>query len=288
MHAVVNIVDKLILDRYSPSVFAFAFWLGACELLIGLVVFGVVFPWGVDARSLIGGMLTGAVMATALMVYLPALKQGQVARLIPVRFIWPLMVAPMAAGFLGEEISALAAVAIVLAVMGGILVSWEGARGSRSFGSVTALGLVVTSAAIQAVSMVVAKYFLEDGELWSFYIGNRLGFAPPMIGAALVQPQVRRVIPGLVRRRGFIGLISLDEAVASVSQVVRFTAIKLGPVSLVSALGSVQPLVVFFYVMALATAYPSSFRGWISKRTIRTQVAGISAIVAAVAIISLQ
>ena len=288
IHAVVNIVDKMILDRHSPSVIAFCFWFGVCELFFGSVVIGIVSLWGLDVRAALGGVLTGGVMATALMVYLPALKRGQVARLIPLRFIWPLMVAPMAAGFLGEEVSPLAAVAIVLAVMGGMLVSWEGARGSRSFGSVSALFLVVTSAVIQAVSVVLAKYFLDDGDFWSFYGGNRAGFAPPVLLMVLAQPQVRRAIPGLIRRRGFIGLISVDEAAATLAQMTRFSAIKLGPVSLVSALGSMQPLVVFLYVLTLATAFPSSFGGWISRRNIVTQAAGVCSIVAAVAIISLQ
>ena len=85
-----------------------------------------------------------------------------------------------------------------------------------------------------------------------------------------------------------MGLLIAVEIISSVSHLVRFAAISLGPVSLVAALGSAQPMLVLLYAMVLAAAYPSNFGTWITRRTLRTQVTGIVAITAAVAIISVQ
>ena len=74
-------------------------------------------------------------------------------------------------------------------------------------------------------------------------------------------------------------------AMASLSFLVRFAAIDKGPVSLVAAIGSLQPLLVFFYAYGLATVFPANFSDWITKRTISTQVAGTVAISAGVVVI---
>jgi hypothetical protein len=93
----------------------------------------------------------------------------------------------------------------------------------------------------------------------------------------------------MMRNRGFIGLTVLNiGGVVSASHAIRFAAVSLGPVSLVSALLSTQPAVVFLYSVGLATLAPTVFGGWITRGTIRLQIAGIAAITAAVAIITLE
>ena len=205
LNAMVNVVDKVMVDRYSPTVYTYAFWLGIFSLAQALIILGVIGTQGLDVTDVLGGILAGAVSATGVLIFLPALKRGQIARIAPIRFLSPLMVAPMAAGFLGETISAMAAVAIVLAVLGGVLVSWQGGRGVGALGDLGALFLVATSAVFQATSLVLAKYFLDQGGVWHFYAAYRLGFAPALIVFAVISPEVRRSAPAMLRSGGFMG-----------------------------------------------------------------------------------
>ena len=283
---IVNILDKIILDRYCPRVSFYAFWIGIIELTIGSITLAIMSLNGLEASPVLGGLLTGIVTAVSLFLYLSALKLGQVARVVPIWYLFPLIVAPMAAGFLGESLSGPAMAAILLAVLGGVLVSWQGGHNGRRFGNPAAILLALGAAAFMAGSFVLTKHFVEDGGFWQFYAAYRLGFAPGFIWVALL-PEVRRVAPGMVRNRGFMGLVLTAEGIISLVLLVRLAAVEMGEVSLVAAISAVQPALVFFYSLGLVTLYPAHFKGWITRGTLSPQFAGIASITAAVVIISL-
>ena len=287
LFASVNCLEKVIVDRSRTSVYHYIAWVGVYDGLIGLVVLGAASGQGIDGRAYFGGWLAGTMVSVSLVLYLIALRIGQVARVIPIWYLNPLIVAPMAAVFLDERISILAVVALVLAVMGGVLVSWQGGKDSRSFGDPLPILLALVAAVFMAVSIVVAKEFLESGTFWQFFGTFRLGVATIMLWAFAL-PDVRGEFGMVLRSRRFMGIVIAAELLVSVSLILRNGAINLGPVSLVAAVSSIQPTMVFLYSLALATFVPSRFGHWIAFKTIKPQVAGIGAITAGVVIISLQ
>ena len=280
-------MEKVVVDRSRTSIYHYVAWVGVFDALIGVVVLAAASGQGVDGRAYLGGWLSGAMVSVSLVLYLVALRLGQVTRVIPVWYLNPLMVAPMAAVFLGERISLAAVLAIVLAVMGGVLVSWQGGRESRSFGSPLPILLALGAAVFMAVSIVLAKEFLESATFWQFFGVYRLGVATVMLWTFAL-PQVRGDLGAALRSPGFMGMVVAAELLVTLSLIARNNAINLGPVSLVAAVGSVQPTVVFLYSLFLARLLPSRFGHWIVARTIRPQVAGIVAITAGVVIISFQ
>ena len=276
-----------MVERYAPRAYIYAFWVGVCELVVGLISFGVVSAVeGVDSRTLLGGMLTGAISAAGFLLILFALKLGQVSRIVPVWYLYPLMVAPMAAVFLDERLSALAVGAILLAVAGSALVSWQGGTGSRIFGNPASLLLALCAGALMAISIILSKYFLESGPFWQVHSAFRIGFALALLWVILL-PGMRREAAGMVRHGRFMGFLVLAEAIVTASVIVRFAAINLGQVSLVAAISTLQPTLVFLYSIGLATLSPPNFSAWITRRTLRPQFAGIAAITAGVVIITL-
>ena len=287
LFASVNCLEKVIVDRSRTSVYHYIAWVGVYDGLIGLVVLGAASGQGIDWRAYFGGWLAGTMVSVSLVLYLIALRIGQVARVIPIWYLNPLIVAPTAAVFLDERISILAVVALVLAVMGGVLVSWQGGKDSRSFGDPLPILLALVAAVFMAVSIVVAKEFLESGTFWQFFGTFRLGVATIMLWAFAL-PDVRGEFGMVLRSRRFMGMVIAAELLVSVSLILRNGAINLGPVSLVAAVSSIQPTMVFLYSLALATFVPSRFGHWIAFKTIKPQVAGIGAITAGVVIISLQ
>lgn len=287
LFALVNVIEKVIVDRSRYSIYYYFAWVGVYDTVVGCVVLAAASGQGVDGRAYLGGFLSGAITSVSLVLYLSALRLGQVARVVPVWYLNPLMVAPMAAGFLGERISSLAAVAVVLAVMGGVLVSWQGGRDSRSFGNPLPVLLALAAAAFMAVSIVLAKEFLEGDTFWQFFGTYRLGIAGVMLWAFLL-PEARRGFRVVLKSGDLMAMVVTAEALVTVALIVRNAAINLGPVSLVSAVSSIQPTMVFLYSLTLATIFPARFGAWIVRGTLRPQAAGIAAITAGVVIISLQ
>lgn len=283
--AFISVCDKYFVDRFALN--HYLFWIGVFELVVGSVFLVAANAEGVEFKTLWGGMLTGLVTFLSLVAMLLALQRGQVARVIPIWHMAPLMVAPMAAVFLEEQLSVSDISAILLAVSGAVLVTWQKGMGGRMFGSPAVPLLALLAAGLMAVSFIMSKYFLEEGGYWRFFGAFRVGWAPLMLTAGLL-PRNRWGAISLMRQkqfyRPFIGMM----AIASWSFIVRFAAIDKGPVSLVVAIGSLQPVLVFFYAFGLATAFPTTFGDWITKRTITTQIAGTVAIAAGVAIIAFR
>ena len=283
----VNILDKLIVDRYAPSIYFYAFWIGVYEIFLGSIAMGIVSTQGLESSPVLGGMLTGAIRSVSLLFLLSALKRGQVARVVPIWYLYPLMVSPMAIGFLDESLPSLAWVGIPMAVLGGALVSWQGGTDGRSFGNPTTILLALAAAATFATSIALSKYFLEGETFWQFYSATRLGFALGMLGVIMLA-EVRRGGLGMVSNGRFMGLVALVEALVTVAIILNFAAITLGPVSAVSAIGSIQPALVLLYSLGLASISPAIFGSWIIRRTVGPQLAGIAAITAGVVLISIS
>ena len=200
----VNILDKLIVDRYAPSIYFYAFWIGVYELFLASIAVGIVSIHGLESSPFLGGMLTGAIRSVSLLFLLSALKRGQVARVVPIWYLYPLMVSPMAIVFLDESLPPLAWGGIPLAVLGGVLVSWQGGADGRIFGNPATILLALAAAVTFATSIALSKYFLEGDTFWQFYSASRLGFGLGMLGVIIV-PDVRRRGLGMVSNGRFHG-----------------------------------------------------------------------------------
>ena len=55
LSAMVNVVDKVMVDRYSPTVYTYAFWLGIFSLAQALIILGVIGTQGLDVTDVLGG-----------------------------------------------------------------------------------------------------------------------------------------------------------------------------------------------------------------------------------------
>ena len=286
--ASINVLDKLIVDRLTPSIFFFAFWIGVFDLVLGMVLVSVVSSVEFDRTALLGGLLTGSIQAVSLIFLLSALKRGTLARVVPIWYLYPLIVAIMAAVFLDERLSGIAWGAVVLAVVGAGFVSWRGGTTHQGFGNPRPLFLALVAATIGAASWVMSKHFLDGGGFWQFYAGMILGFGVGMLVINFLLGETRAAIV-MVRNRKFMASVTLLVGLATVATIVQFGAINLAPdVSFVAAINAIQPSLVFLYTLGLAAMSPTIFGSWVIRGTLRPQITGISAITAAVVIISFQ
>ena len=289
LNAIVIMLDKLIVDRYATGPFSYSFGVGVCGILIVAIMAPIVMlTQGISLESITGGFVTGAVTTTGLLFFLIALRQGQASRVAPIHALSPLIVAPLAVLMLGEHLSGFSVIAILLAVFGAIFVSWHGNSAKGNFGDPRTITLALISAVFMALTFILTKYFVERLDFWQFYVAFRLGFALTLL-ATIVMPEVHRSLYQMARNRGFMGYIFLNVGIiVSISFVVRFLAIRAGPVSLVSAIGSISPGMVFIYSILLANIWPSKFSHWVTRSTMVPQVIGIIFIATGVSVISIM
>jgi uncharacterized membrane protein len=82
----------------------------------------------------------------------------------------------------------------------------------------------------------------------------------------------------------------MAEIIVTVSLILFYSAIKLGPVSLVSAVGAIQPFAVLVYSIALALLFPALFSGWVTRgrKRLVPQIIGTLVLVVGVSIVSVQ
>lgn len=282
---VVNVLDKYIIERYAPSIYLYAFWTGAFELVIGTSILVGVSADGLDASTVPGAALSGVLRAASFLLLLGGLKRGQVARIMPIWYSHPLMVALLATLFLDESLSALLWGSIVLVVIGVGLVSWHGGRGGGEGGGLYAVLLTLSGALVFAVAIVVSKSYLEEGDFWEFYAVSRVTFAFGLVSVVGL-PHVRRGALAAAKIHGFLKYVAFVEVMITASIVTYVGAVALGPVARVAAFSALQPSVILLYSLVLASRFQPRFGHWIARSTIKPQLAGIAVITTGVVFVT--
>ena len=301
---VVNVIDKLVVEKFSPSIFFYAFWIGVMEIPVGVILLLAVSTDGFDGSAIVGGFVLGLVRSGSLIMLLNALRNGQLARVAPVYYLYPIMVAPMSAIFLGDTLELIIWVAILLSVTGAGLVTWQGGDGvafdgqGGSLGAVfhrmrgyfsqpKAQGFALIAAFLFASSSVVASYVLDSEPFWDVFAASRIGLGVGAGGAALCTANVRRGALGMVRVPSYMALVVLSEITVTGAILLNLRALDLGPASEVTAIGALQPAVILAYSVALLMLWPRAFSDWVTTKSMVTQLLGIVAISLAVALIAL-
>ena len=301
---VVNVIDKLVVEKFSPSIFFYAFWIGVMEIPVGVILLLAVSTDGFDGSAIAGGFLLGLVRSGSLIMLLNALRNGQLARVAPVYYLYPIMVAPMSAIFLGDTLELIIWVAILLSVTGAGLVTWQGGDGVAFDGQGGTLGAVfhrmrgyfsqpkaqgfaLIAAFLFASSSVVASYVLDSEPFWDVFAASRIGLGVGAGGAALCTANVRRGALGMVRVPSYMALVVLSEITVTGAIMLNLRALDLGPASEVTAIGALQPAVILAYSVALFMLWPRAFSDWVTTKSMVTQLLGIVAISLAVALIAL-
>ena len=292
MLAAVNMIDKLVVDRHISTTLLYPFYIGIVEIVIATTLLTTLLVTGledVDWRVIGGALVMGSLRGLGLATMVLALRLDQVSRVIAIWFLNPIMVVCMAVVFLSESVSGLAIGAIAMASLGAGVVSWTGGETSRGFMRPKVIVLALVSALAWATANILTKQFVDDDSFWQLYFGSRAGFGAVML-LLIFSSEVRRGARTGWRSRPLIGLFLLAEVIVTISLILYYTAINLGPVSLVSAIGAIQPLTVLIYSIVLALLFPAIFSGWVtrSRGKLVPQLVGTLVLAVGVSIVSVQ
>lgn len=287
--AVVSALDKVLIQRFVPNPRAFI-------VLVGLIQFGlmvVVAPfaqfggYGLDTTliSIASGFLAGIYLVLMFWV----MRMQDVSRVVPITSTHPIFVAILAQVFLGETISLLAWVGIVVTVGGAALMSFGPTtrRSERDQNQIVPFALLMVSSLAFGLSQYLTKVVAADIDVPSLFVWRGLG-----LGIACVGLVIRRsMFPDLIRAirdPAAIGLAVFTEGLlVLVAVILQILAIYSGPVSLVVTVMAIRPLFVFILGILLSLGISRVLDEPLEGRILAAKLAAIAMTVGGIIAVTL-
>lgn len=270
--AIVNVVDKFLLDKRIRDYRGLLLVIGFVALPAGVLV-TFFAPWGNVTNAQVSlGLFSGALIAIQYVIYFKVLSFEEVSRVISIWYATPVLVALFAAFVLKEYLPWWKYAAIALAAGGAVLIGME--RFARIPVMRKSFWLIFLMCIMSAVVNIIAKYLLADFSIWNVIGLELLGVS--MLMGYIFSVHARRRVRETLRS---LPLIVFSEYTTYIAWLLWAAAVALANVSLVSAMGSVQPLYVLILMLLLSTFKPSILKEVFTRRTFAIKTVAIFMIV---------
>jgi transporter family protein len=286
--AVNTVFAKRILMVHVPGVSGYLGLVGVIWVTIGALIL-LAMPWqaGTSGIAVAWAVVSGLCQGVGLFLMVTALSRLEVSRVVAAYHTYPVFVAIMAILFLGERLSVLHWIAIMLVVVGGGLVMVGQKRGTAGSGNRMAIVFVFLASAGIALGMLTSKVALNEGDFW-----NVFGLRSVFIGAVFLlpglTPQGLRQVKVILGNRTAILLILLAEAmIAPVAIYFMVLALSLGSAALVTTLLSTQPVFVLLISALLSTRYWNVMQEPLTRETLGLKGVSIAMVVGGAAVLTL-
>ncbi|HVA83078.1 MAG TPA: DMT family transporter [Candidatus Aquilonibacter sp.] len=248
--AVTNILDKYTITKLvkDPSLNVLA------QFLIVLFAVSIVLIHGLQSLSTINimlGLIAGILDSAAIFIYFNAAKLDEISRVLPMWYLDTIFIAILALFFLNEVFSISTYMGIVLMLIGVTLISikkLERPKFSR------AMALMLLASIFTAIAAVITKYLLGYADYLSVLTYVLFGYALFLLPLFYLNfEKVKLLIEK--NRRGLVMLI-FKEGITTFATLLYIFAASVGPVTLVNALTSTQPLFVLVFATLISAIYP--------------------------------
>jgi transporter family protein len=286
--AISNVTDKVVVSKHierSETTAVLAGVLGPVVAL-PLVLSGSVRLHDPTFTGL--ALLAGILYVVPFFLYFRSLRIEEVSRVVPMLELVPVFTVLLAAVFLDERFTIGRYAGIALLVTGAVLISLNYERRSSFHLELTgAFWLVLIASVLFAASSVLTKYLLQFSNIFDIYFWSRLGGVVPAILALLrsdLRTDIRRVAADPVTKR--VHYLIGSETLNLVGLFVFTVALSLGPVSLVSAASSVQPLLVLGIVWVIAFAGRGTFEERLTSSSMSLKIASGGLIICGIYLIN--
>ena len=271
---VVNIIDSHLLSKRMPGLWTFLLPVGIIHLIYAAVLF-TLFPLseGVGTWPVLVAVASGILRTAAVIILLGSLRREEVSRVIPVVYTYPVFVAIMAVPLLGESLSYLEWLAILIVVAGAVIVSVsQSPSGSIRWGG--RLLLLFSASLLFAAADIASKYALGYISFWNMFWITAFCMSGTFLLVS-VRPHIIKQLSNMKQRNSALGLLVFNEILSLIGIVLSFWALERGPVSLVSTITSSRPMFVLIYAIVLSRLLPMflewrSGKGLLALRLIAT------------------
>lgn len=271
---ITNIIDKYFLTKLIKNPFSYQILtlLTDTLVLLPLILFTKIsfsYPWYL--WSIIMGIIIGLVPV----LYNKAMMLEEASRVVPMFYLNPIFVLPLAYVFLNETLSFQKYVGVFLLVISAVLVSYKKLK--RKFGISPALVYILIFSLVWAGCEVSTKYIFSFIDYFSFLFWTVIG---ALFGGLILLfiPKIRNdfiVDMHKVNKKKVFFWRFTTVAIYYTGVVSIYIAISIGLISLVSAIPSLQPLFVLIYTLLLSSFMPKILSEKSDKLIIFTKILSI-------------
>ena len=283
--AVSTHIDKYLVDRYfkhsdTAVLMVFTAWIG----LIMLPFIAVFDPTSlhIPIGSMIVMIVSGIFYMWAMLLYLQAIQSAEASVIAPLFQMTILFTFLLGYVLLGETLSLVNGVGVVLIVLGALVLSLDKKFHFHGV-KIRILLLMIACTFVLALSSVVFKLFAVQEQFWSTTFWTYVGEALFGVGILLVPryyTQFRTLLKtntkALLAVNGSNELINLGGGLA-----VRFASLFV-PVTIVSAISSTTSLFVFLIGILLTLFFPRLVREDLSRANLLEKGVAVALVVVGV------
>ncbi|MFQ6122199.1 MAG: EamA family transporter [Dehalococcoidales bacterium] len=285
--AVVNTLDSHLLSKRMPGLRAFLLPVGIFHFAYALLSFYLIpLPEGVSVLPILVAVASGIFRTAAITLILYNLRREEVSRVIPVVYTYPIFVAIIAVPLLGETLTYLHWLAIIIVVAGAVMISIRQGSTGTTIWLGKPLILLFGSSLLLALADITSKYALTYISFWNMFSLTAFCISGIFLLVS-VRPHILSQLGNLKQKSSTIVLIILDEIFAPTGSVLLFWALERGLVSLVSTIASSRPIFVVVFALILSRVLPGFLEWQPGKGMLVLRFVATAMIVGGVAIIYL-
>mgnify|MGYP001231296265 CR=1 FL=1 len=267
--SIANISDKTVIHRYAKHPLTVPLLIGIAGTISGTISFIIAGIPGTATIETNGvALVSGAFWGLSGVIMIRVLFNQEVSRTIPVTQSSPIFAALLSMAFLGEEISWLQWLGILLTVVGSVLISLH----IRDVGTIfldKSFYLLMLSALAFGASNVIGKYVLDELPVLYTHGLRMLGFGTVFLVFTLRTVSWNEVKGLFNNRSPALVLVGINEFItANVGLLLLLVALSKGPASLVIALMGTRSLFVIIYSTVITLIWQGSIGEQLSLRTI--------------------
>jgi len=281
LSALANVADKFLVGKRMVNCFAILPVAGFFALLFGVGSWLFVSFEGVPVSKLAIAFGLGVVGSFLYLLYYFVLSTEEVSRVISIWYVQPVFVLLFAFVFLGETVPLFKVAGVLLCVCGAVVLGIN--RLPEGFAVRKGFWWLMLNCVISALVSVGLKFSLEGVGYWQIFSAQSFGLFVGL-SSTIFMPSVRKHFGHVLKN---VHILGISEIFAFTAKIVLLAAFALAPVSLVSALSSVQPLFVLCLSLFFSLFVPSVLKEDWSRSVVLKKVLSAVVIVVGAAIIAI-
>ncbi len=284
--ALVNILDKFLLDKILPSSRAYTFLVGS----VGVLVFAF-SPWFLEWPGLpffLFNIVVGALFPAALLLFYKALKESEASKaLVLIGGLMPLFTLFFSVLFLGDRFNLYQWLALAFLLVGIFIISWMPEKETllnklfiflkiKKKPSKLSFLTAVGAAFLFSLFFIGNKYAFNNQTFFSAFIWIR-GGSFLFVLSMLISKKSRKVIFGSIKKMKLkkSSLFFANQGLSAIGFFLQNLAISLTSVALVSALQGVQYVFIIVLGVLFTLFYPKVVKEDISRKIIIQKIIAV-------------
>jgi drug/metabolite transporter (DMT)-like permease len=251
--AAVQIVDKTIIENEAPSPGHYLFV--SCLASLPVVAIGPIFLdiASISVEGIFLAIASGLCYFLATAFLFHALVSLDASVTAAALAVVPALATVAAWPILGQKLTVLSAIAVLLITAGVIIMSWRGHATLRT-GKIRSAWLAVLGAAlVLAAEYLIDGYVVESAPAPTVFYWTRSGVATATLLFAAIRPRhCLDAIAWLIRRRHIVATLTFGNEVLDMAGVASLiTAYSRGPVGLSTGVAYSNPAIVYGATLAI-------------------------------------